>query len=98
MENYPRHLRLLVLPLALSVSNCAAQFGKQQTLAIASKQAVNLPAPPSFLGPCKPSGVGVNDGPNIAFDAEHIAWKECSSQGSKSRAWYNNVRQRYSGK
>ena len=85
----------LALLLGVVLSSCAAQI--RQTQVIASKQVVRLPPPPSFLGPCKSSSVTAGEQPNIAFDAEHIALKECSSQGAKARSWYSNLRKGYAG-
>lgn|SRR6185437_12796595 len=89
----------LTLPVALlaltsCVSGCATGPGSGiGTLG----PAVNLPAPPRFVGPCRPSAVKVGDAPNQAFDLEHAAWKECSRRGAAARRWYLRLRTYYAG-
>jgi hypothetical protein len=78
-----------LLPLASCVSGCDPDAR--------SKLAINLPPPPSFMGACVRSGAKVGDMPNIAFDAEHAALKQCSRAGAASRDWYSSVRRRYAG-
>lgn len=88
---FPRLMRLAIPLLAMScVSACS-------TLGVTPKSAVLLPAPPPFMGACKPSSVKAGDAPNIAFDAEHASFKQCSRAGAASRAWYSAVRSRYAG-
>lgn len=86
---FPRLMRLAIPLLAMScVSACS-------TLGVTPKTAVLLPAPPSFMGACKPSGVKTGDAPNVAFDQEHASFKQCSRQGAASLSWYVGVRKRY---
>lgn len=86
----PRLMRLATLLLLTSfVSGC-------QTDGVRSKLAIQLPPPPKFMGACKPSAAKAGDQPNIAFDTEHAAFKQCSRQGAASLSWYVSVRKRFS--
>lgn len=87
---FPRLTRLAILLLLTSSgSGCVGDDAR-------SKLAINLPPPPKFMGPCKPSATKAGDMPNIAFDFEHAAFKQCSRQGAASRSWYAGLRKRYS--
>jgi hypothetical protein len=47
------------------------------------------------MGKCLASAAKVGDAPDIAFDLEHAAFKECSRRGAQSRLWYLRLRQQY---
>jgi hypothetical protein len=85
-------LAILLLPISF-VSGCAtAPAGLAP-----SRQAVQLPPPPAFMGAACASSAAVGMNPNEGFDAEHAALKDCRRRGAASRSWYQGVRQRYSG-
>jgi hypothetical protein len=88
----PKLMQLVTLLLLTSFANsgCVGDDAR-------SKLAINLPAPPKFMGACAPSGVKVGDPPNIAFNLEHAALKQCSRAGAASRDWYLGVKKRYAG-
>lgn len=73
------------------VSGCADLAAQKGT----PSPAVHLPAPPSFMAACPPSGVKAGDPPNQAFDQEHAALKQCSRNGAASRRWYLRLRTYY---
>lgn len=87
-----RHNTLLgsvcALASALAIGGCVSGD-------VRSKLAINLPPPPKFMGACKPSATKAGDQPNIAFDTEHAAFKQCSRQGAASLSWYVGLRKRY---
>lgn len=92
---FPRPTRLairflLTSSVSLALAGCV-------TDGVTPKSAVLLPDPPAFMGACKPSGVKVGDAPNIAFDAEHASFKQCSRQGTASLSWYVGVRKGFAG-
>ena len=89
--HFPKLMQLAIPLLLTSLNSCSTLSG------VTPKSAVLLPAPPAFMGACKPSGVKVGDAPNIAFDTEHASFKQCSRQGAASRSWYSAVRTRYAG-
>jgi hypothetical protein len=80
----------LVLIAAVFLGGCATLPTPQSSIA-----PVHLPAPPTFMGACKPSGVKVGDQPNQAFDLEHAALKQCSRNGEATRHWYLRLRTFY---
>lgn len=83
-------LAILLLPISF-VSGCAGTMPE----APPSKQAVELPPPPSFMGACPASRATAGMEPNEGFDAEHAALKDCRRRGAAARAWYLGVRKRY---
>lgn len=90
---FPMPMRLAIR-LALTSCGSLALAGCV-TDGVTPKSAVLLPAPPAFMGACKPSSVKAGDAPNIAFDAEHASFKQCSRRGAASLSWYSAVRSRY---
>lgn len=88
-----RLTRLVILLPLISCGSCATV----PTEAPASKQAVQLPPPPAFMGTCPASAAAAGMPPNQGFDAEHAALKRCSRNGGAARSWYLGVRKRYSG-
>lgn len=80
-----------LLVLTSFVSGCADLTAQKGT----PSPAVHLPAPPTFMAVCPPSGVKAGEPPNQAFDQEHAALKQCSRNGAASRRWYLRLRTFY---
>jgi hypothetical protein len=81
---------LLISCVSLALAGCVTDGA-----GVTPKSAVHLPPPPKFMGACDPSGVKAGDMPNVAFDLEHAAFKQCSRNGVASRSWYLGVVGRY---
>lgn len=85
-------MRLVTL---LALTSCVSACADMRALQGTPTPAVHLPAAPSFMAACPPSGVKVGDPPNQAFDQEHAALKQCSRNGAASRRWYLRLRKYY---
>jgi hypothetical protein len=92
-----RPATLLLLTSCVSLGLVGAPGGCVTTSEVTPKTAVQLPPAPAFMGPCPASSAAPGMPPNAAFDAEHLAFKDCSRRGGSSRAWYEGVRKRYGG-
>lgn len=90
--HFTKLMRCATLLLTANFVNACADLKVPQGT---PSPAVHLPAPPSFMAACPPSGVKVGDPPNQAFDQEHAALKQCSRNGAASRRWYLRLRTFY---
>lgn len=85
-----RYANLTLIAILSLLTSCANQPGKGIAPIV-----VKMPAPPWYMGACKGAPVKAGDAPNVAFDSEHQAFKECSRQGVMSRHWYLRLRSYY---